>query len=366
MLSPKGRINVRPFFYFLVLVAAPAVAQEPSLDALKTTLLALRPHHDELPDTRDATPQLTVVKHQFRDWIESHLASFSPSGQDRTLLATLHAGLRDAQLFCADECVPSYLGFVDDVQIQREREFLIVQTGVGIRCGYDESAYVYTWSGSAWRRLFSSEQNVYTKDRYQPQTIHGVHISEPDSSGRRLILTLGSRPGCSSAFQPIYWRVYQVANGTSKLLLEDSKFVNVSDYEPIRGSVTASGANVSFSLGGTGWGFPWNAVRNYSLQNGQLQQNGATVLTPRDFVEEWLDASAPAGPEDWHRKLHREDGAGDFPDTPLQCGQSQLWQITTRLTRGPQKTSFLVEWKQPYQFRMLQMSQENEALCPKQ
>jgi hypothetical protein len=347
---------VRPFFYFLMLIGGPVVAQDTSLSALKTTLLALRPHHDELRDTRDATPQLTIVKHQFRDWIESHLPSLSPSGGDRALLATLHAGLRDAQLFCADECVPSYLGFVDDVQIQREREFLIVQTGVGIRCGYDESAYVYTWSGGAWKRIFSSEQNVYTKEAYQPQTIHGVHISEPDSSASRLVLTLGSKPGCSSAFQPVYWRVYRVTDGASKLLLEDSKFSNVSDYEPIRGSVTAAGATVSFSLGGTGWGFPWNAVRSYSLlQNGQLKQTGATVLTPRDFVEEWLDSTGK-----------REDGAGDFPDPPLRCGHSELWQITTRLTRDPQKTSFLVEWKQPYQFRMVQVSQEAEALCPRQ
>ena len=365
MICRKGRIRVRPFFYFLVLLAGPALAQ--SLEALRTTLVALRPHHDELPDTRDATAQLTVVKHQLRDWIESHLVSFSPSGQDRTLLATLHAGLRDAKLFCEDECVPSYLGFVDDVQIVREREFLIVQTGVGIRCGYDESAYVYAWSGTLWERLFSSEQNVYTKERYQPQTIHAVHISEPDSSGRRLILALGSRPGCSSAFQPVYWRVWQVANGTSKLLLEESKFANVGEDPPIRGSVTATGATVNFSLGGTGWGFPWNALRNYSLQNGQLKQTGATVLTPRDFVEEWLDSAGPAAPEEWHRKLHREDGAGDFPESPLECpGQSGLWQITTRLTRGPQKTSFLVEWRQPYQFRMVRVSQETESLCPKQ
>src|SRR5579872_6978933 len=180
---------MRPFFYLLLI--GPAVAQTPSLDALKTTLLALRPHHDELPGTRDATPQLTIVKHQFRDWIESNLASFPPSGQDRALLAALHAGLRDAQLFCADDCVPSYLGFVDDVQIQHEHEFLVVQTGVGIRCGYDESAYIYTRSGGIWKRVFTAEQNVYTKELYQPQTIHAVHISEPDSAGRRLILTLG-------------------------------------------------------------------------------------------------------------------------------------------------------------------------------
>ena len=337
---------MRPFFYFLVLLAGPALAQ--SLEALQTTLVALRPHHDELPDTRDATAQLTVVKHHFRDWIESHLASFSPRDQDRTLLATLHAGLRDAKLFCEDECVPSYLGFVDDVQLVREREFLIVQTGVGIRCGYDESAYVYAWSGSAWRRVFSSEQTVYTKEHYQPQTIHAVHISEPDSSGRRLVLTLGSRPGCSSAFQPVYWRVWQIANGTSKLLLDESKFANVR-REPRRflGRLLQTGATVKFSLGGTGWGFPWNAVRNYSLQNSQLKQTGATVLTPRDFVEEWLDSAGPVVLEEWHRKLHREDGAGDFPEAPVECSlvnRGSGKSPTRASTRDPLRQHAVPNW----------------------
>jgi hypothetical protein len=343
-------MRVHPFFLFIALVG-PGAAQDRPLETLRTTLVSLRPHHDERPDTRDATPELTVVKYQFRDWIESHLVGFSPTDQDRALLATLHAGLRDAKLFCEDECVPSYLGFVDDVQIYREREFLVVQTGVGIRCGYDESVYVYAWSGTAWNRVFTSEQDVYTKERYQPQTIHALHISEPDSAGRRLILTLGSRPGCSSAFQPVYWRIWR----DSKLLLEESKFANVGEDPPIRGSVTAEEVNVEFSLGGTGWGFPWKAVRQYSIHAEQARQSGPTVLTPRDFVEEWLDATG------------RKDGTGDFPDPPAQCpANPTLWQISTRLTRDPQRTSFLVEWKQPYEFRMIQVSQEAEPLCPKQ
>jgi hypothetical protein len=344
-------MKVHPFFLLIVLLVAPVAAQDRPLEALRTSLVALRPHHDELPDTRDATSQLTVVKHQFRGWIESHLVGFSPADQDRTLLATLHAGLRDAKLFCQDECITSYLGFVDDVQIYREREFLVVQTGVGIRCGYDESVYVYARSGTAWNRVFTSEQDVYTKEGYQPQTIHALHVSEPDSTGHRLILTLGSRPGCSSAFQPVYWRIWR----DSKLLLEGSKFANVGEDPPIRGSLTAKDVNVEFTLGGTGWGFPWKAVRHYSFQSGQLKQTGATVLTPRDFVEEWLDAAG------------RKDGVGDFPDPPLHCPTNPaLWQISTRLTRDPPKTIFLVEWKQPYEFRMIQVSQDAEPLCPKQ
>ena len=63
--------------------------------------------------------------------------------------------------------------------------------------------------------------------------------------------------------------------------------------------------------------------------------------------------------------LHRTNGAGDFPDPPLQCpGRGDLWQISTRLTRDPLKTLFLVQWNQPYEFEMLQVSQESQSLCP--
>ena len=363
----KGRTKLRPFFFFL---SACVYGQDPGLEALRTTLVALRPLQDKHPDTRDATPILTVAKHQLRDWIESRLARFSPSDNERALLAGLHEGVRDAKLFCEDECNPSYLGFLDDVQIHREQEFLVVQTSVGIRCGYDESAYLYTWSGSAWKRFFTVEQDVYTKQRYLPQTIHSVQVSEPDASGSRVVLALGSRPGCASGFEPVYYRVWRIGKaGTSQLLLDESKFANVGEEPPIHGSLTSTEVSVKFVLGGTEWGFPWRATRHYSIDGQRVVQTGPTVVTPRDFVEEWLDAplikKASPGLDAWQRKLHRANGAGDFPDPPLHCpGSADLWQISTRLTRDPLKTLFLVRWKEPYEFQMVQVSQESQSLCP--
>jgi hypothetical protein len=360
-------MKVHPFFFVLTVCV---FGQDPPLEALRTTLAALRPLQDKNPDTRDATPRLTVAKHQLRDWVESRLARFSPSDNERALLAALHDGIRDAKLFCEDECNPSYLGFVDDVQIRREREFLVVHTSVGIRCGYDESAYLYNWSGSAWKRFFSLEQDVYTKQRYLPQTIHSVQVSEPDAAGSRLVLGLGSKPGCASGFAPVYYRVWRIGKeGMSQLLLDESKFANVGEEPPIRGSVTPNEVTVKFVLGGTEWGFPWRTVRHYSIEGRRVLQTGPTVLTPRDFVEEWLDAplNKKASPwlAEWQRKLHRTTGAGDFPDPPLQCpGRGDLWQISTRLTRDPLKTLFLVQWNEPYEFEMLQVSQESQSLCP--
>ena len=56
------------------------------------------------------------------------------------------------------------------------------------------------------------------------QTIHSIQISEPDANGSRLILGLGSRPGCASGFQPVYYRVWRIGKGDPQLLLDESKF----------------------------------------------------------------------------------------------------------------------------------------------
>ncbi len=81
----------------LSLLARAAFAQETQLDALRTTLTPLREHaNDRMSNdhgnTRGATPVLTVVKHQLRDWIEMRLAKFPEDGDTAMLAAEFHAG----------------------------------------------------------------------------------------------------------------------------------------------------------------------------------------------------------------------------------------------------------------------------------
>src|SRR6516225_2225927 len=147
-------------FAFAVLLSCGAIhAEDARLSAIVATLAPLRSHQNERHDTRDARPELTTAKHQLRDWIESRLVKFPEKGDTDALFQELHDGLRDADLFC-DACPLSALGYVDETRIRRERDFLVVQTSVGIWCGYDDSAYVYAWGQGRWRRVWSGEQNV--------------------------------------------------------------------------------------------------------------------------------------------------------------------------------------------------------------
>lgn len=88
----------------------------------------------------------------------------------------------------------------------------MVQTAVGIECGFDESAYTYEWDGDRWRRFWQSEQDDYGEKKYLPQRLHAVLISPTDyrtdgDKSAHLVLTLGDLPWCSSNWRDVYIRM---------------------------------------------------------------------------------------------------------------------------------------------------------------
>jgi len=357
----------------MLLLCVSAYAEDGQLAALRSVLAPLRQHANERRETRGATPELTVIKHYLRDWIESRLANFGETSNEDVLANELHDGLRDARLFCEGLCNLSLLGWVDDVKVTREREFLILRTSVGIWCGYDDSSYAYRWNGNGWQRVWQTEQTAYTKQQYRPQSIHEVRISAPDQNGNRLVLSLGSQPGCSASFQPVYYRVWRVGRGL-KLLLDNSEFANVGYPDPIKGSVSPGEVLVKFTLGGIAYGFSHEAVRHFEVHGDKVKQVDPIAPSPRDFLEEWLSSSwtqsaarseSPSLKEA-HQKLHRTDGMGDFPDPELHCARDpSLWQVGIGLHDVPDKTYYLVRWRQPDHFSMVAIHDHPDPDCVK-
>jgi hypothetical protein len=358
-----------------ILLTVFASAQDGQLDALRRTLLALREGAEENRDTRGATGALTTAKHQMRDWIESRLTRYPAQGDVRALWDDLHAGLRDAQLFCDDEnqCYPSNLGWVDEIQVSREGPFLAVLTAAGIWCGYDYSAYLYEYRGTRWNRVWANEQTNYTKDQYLPQILHTLRISEPDQDGTRLLMTLGSRPACGGAWQPLYYRIWRIdsRSKTAVAVLDRSELAGVDGDPPAKTRLNLLEAWVEFSAGGTGYGSPHKAVRRFEIRGSRAIQTDPIAVTPRDFVEEWLSlpwSSSGARSENaslkaWYDKLHRTDGQGDFPDAPLRCaGGPNLWVVGTHLHEAP-KYYYRVRWTPPYKFTMVGVSERPYPDC---
>jgi hypothetical protein len=354
-----------------LLFAIGCIGSAQDLDGLRAALESLRAQTQEHRDTRGATPALTTVKHRLRDWAEARLASFGQTGDEDALNRELQVALLNAGLLCPNGCMFTSLGYVDQVRVHHQDEFLTVQTSVGIACGFDDSAYVYAWNAGAWRRIFTSEQNVYTKAGYLPQTIYAVQISERDPAGLRFVMTLGSRPGCSDAFQPLYYRLWRVgSSGPPKLLLNSFETAYMGDYPPVHATLSLHDVRIEFTAGGTGYGEAHQADRHFEIRGNSVMQIEPIAPTPRDFVEEWLAApwkqslklAESASLQPWHIKFHRDDGRGDFPDRPVHCASdSSLWQIGIRLHGVDGKTYYLVRWSQPDHFTMADIA--DHPLC---
>jgi hypothetical protein len=362
---------VKRLFLAIGLASAGAWAQPAGLQGAEMALAALRPHAQDHKDTRGATNALAPIKHALRGWAEAKLAAAGQNFDEDSLNRESQAAAANAGLLCPDGCPLTALGYADAPRVHRQGEFVVIFTSVGIACGYDDSAYMYKRSGLAWTRIFQTEQNDYTKSGYLPQTIYSVDVSPPDATGARIIVSLGSKPGCSNAFQPLYYRLWRIAPGANpKLLLDASETAYIGAYPPARVTLSSNDVRVEFTAGGTGYGEGHQAERHFQISANVARQIEPIAPTPRDFVEEWLAApwkdvakfSESASLQPLHDKLHRPDDVGDFPDPPLQCtNDSNLWQIGIRLHGVEAKTYYLVRWRQPDHFTMAGIS--GHPLC---
>ena len=368
------RTFVRQAIFFLLLGGL-AAAQDSQLASLRTAILSLRQYAASHSGLRGGRPEMTAIKHLLRDWVESRLASFPRNGDEAALTNDLLSAMGQAKLFCDDpnDCISTALGFLDQIQITRESGSLAVTTavGTGTRCGYDYSAYIYSWEGNQWRRLWENEQDDYSPAAYHPQTLHAVHISEPAGDRSRLILTLGTPAGCTGAFVPLYYRVWRTGapGSAATLVLDRSETLNDESEPPAIAKLTATDLLIEFSAGGTGYGDTHKALRHFEFHGAAPAQVDPIAPTPRDFVEEWLAAPWPESAarsdslmlREWYEKLHRDDGQGDYPDPALGC-ESGLVQIATHL-EGLPKHYFLVRTKAPLHFTMAGVSNQPFPGC---
>jgi len=337
---------------------------------------------------------LTTAKHQLRDWVESRLASLSGRGDEGEFERKLNAEIRKAKLTCgpADpvrEQPPCpdwyYSGFVGDLVVRRKAGFLIVQTGVGIVCGYDESAYVYSWGGEQWTRVWQNEQNTYTAKEYNPQTLHAVLISPYNKANDYVALTLGSAPWCSSAWHRVYYRAFRLGPDLQAgPLVERSELAYLGKRSPpIQGSVAVNDVLVEFTVGSIDVGVhSREAVRHYKIDQGNVRRVDPLALKPRSFVEEWLvaawreaahwsESANRLSMHGWHTRLHKNFVSGKFLYPTMHCPKTpDLWQVgvdfsspASRIGTEPKGTYFLVRWRPPYEFTMVDVGDQPTPGC---
>jgi len=332
----------------LLACGLPAAGQTPPLDALRALLIPAREHPLEHVETRGATPDLTLVKHHLRVWIESRLTPLTHPDEEIVLTSQLNADLKKAGLACsappgANE-VPcpdqSLVGFLGEIKLRRSLGFLAVQTAVGILCGEDESAYLYEWKEDHWWRFWETEQNDYTKDKYFPQYLQFMLISPTNhrrggDKTEHLVLTLGTNPWCSSNWQTIYYRIWQTSTGAGrpKLLLDESELGFLS--EPVQASVWPDDVLIEYAVASIDGGVHnRRQIRHFVVKQGSIERVDPVVLGPRDSSTIGLSVLRRKCLEERLPRLGQLGRVGGESSRALSSSSSQLAIARKNQTSG--------------------------------
>jgi hypothetical protein len=271
----------------------------------------------------------------------------------------------------AGECATNFLGYLDDVRLKTAGDVLTVVTAAGVNCGYDESAYAYTWRDGRWQRFWSTEQNTYTEQGYRPQQVHDVLVSAEGADGRRLLATLGSQTGCTGGFKDLYVRAWRLDSGRRSTPVLDWKAYADDGYPPILGRIRADDLIFQYTTGGLADGDTHTAVRRFEMRSGAAIQTDPIAGRPHDFVLEWLSApwqesrtrASSDALQDPHTELHLEHPYGDFPGPTRRCTTGpDLWQVATRVFEGPMRY-YRVRWEDPFHFTMVAIAAAPFADC---
>jgi len=372
------------------LIATAASAQDPELAALHATLATLQSHAKETTiENSGARSELTVAKHQLRDWIEKRIGSLKDLQHTEALSSQINNKLKAVSVPGSGDD-QNLLGSVGEVRFSSEAGFLIVTTGVGVLCQYDESAYAYKNENGRWQRIWESEQNDYSPKKYAPQYIVAVRVWQAWEGGHQagppFIMTLGNHWGCASSWHPVFYRVWRVDPSGSKLLIDDSEVAFLRTDTYIVGSMvqdrTTKNAPVDVLIEFTQRSIDAGvhsreAVRHLLIEGDRAHRVDPVALSPRDFVDEWLTRpwdesarwSASASLQQWHRKLHADWVGGEFSYPTMHCQTPDLWQVTFE-PHNPKKNfepepevNFLIRWSPPYHFAMVDVSDKAWTRC---
>ncbi|HEV2687853.1 MAG TPA: hypothetical protein VGV35_04840 [Bryobacteraceae bacterium] len=332
-----------------------------------------------IADARGATPALTKVKHQLRDWIESRIVALQWKDAGWTVNPTvlqeqLNDELSHAGLVCPQDatCWPNPLGYLNRVVLEVQSGFLAVRTSIGVQtCGADDSAYIYESTDDGWRRIWQSEQNNYEEKTYFPQRLVDVKISPTDwhrKSDRteHLIVTTGAFPWCTSVWQPVYYRVWQTKSTypVPRLLLDEREQADIAD--PIHARANRNDVFIEFQVIADD-AERMSELKHYVLENGKLHRTDPVALTPQEFVSFWLrhpwnDVSgwtAQAGRaklKAWHQRYNSTNS--EFTPPTRHCTlHPDLWQVATDPGIDLQPAHyFLIRARPPFRFTMVAAS----------
>lgn len=331
-------------FLALGIAAAPAA----DLDSIHASLTALRQTTKD-PATR-MRPEFLLARDGLRDWIESRLGAFPRQGDGAAFSRELNAELAARDLACTEAKAPGYdrcaspnefdaRGFLGAIEVAHVRDLLVVQAETGVPCGFDETAYIYEWTKTGWRRLLDTAQSA-RGGLYIAEQIEQVVFTRDESmpADALLLLATGASPSCKGPYRPVHYRVWSAKRGVGATLVVDGR---ESDAYAARRSPAVSarfeGAELLLEMDVRSLDtsrLSRTAVRRFTFGNSRAARVAPLALTPRDFVEEWLRAPWETAAA-WTSPRARESLESVHGDAIANAARARFSAATRRCANEP-------------------------------
>jgi hypothetical protein len=354
--------------------AASMIGCAGDLDAIRETQKKLLAMRGQNPDTRGAVPELTVLKHQLREWAEFRIANWGQNPDLEALTASLNAQFGETEPTPGDG--QDFLGDIAPFEVSRpsgDTTWLQLVIGVGVECEFDHSLYLYDWRDGGWKRRYELEQNDYA--RYVPRTYDHVEVSPLDAAGDRLILTVANTWGCASSWQSLLYRLARFGSQTTTLI--DGSNVTFLDDDPGRAArLEKDGALIEFPGESIDLRLLIRPhVLHFRVEGDRARRTEPLALTAQDFVDEWIGSNWAEIAEWTNPALREQHAAFSKPEATWEFAALQRcvepagqWQIEAdredNKSGEVHKYYFLVAQKVAYSFLMIDISSESQPGCP--
>jgi hypothetical protein len=361
----------------LCLLPTIAVAQDEALARLQAEAVNLRTTKlsSDGYDTPIARTQLAE-----QNWIESKLPKSRREFLDRAARLEEElkhdlkaAGLTPEDAPKKDDIEGTGFGYAS-VRVQRFAEFpdmAFVTASVTVGCGAEDSVYGYKFDATGWRRVIDA--------RDEDMGDAELKLSEPDSSGQRLLLVNWYSQQCASNWRAITYKVFRLDwdNGVARRALEDHTGFWMGDGKWPLFVLYPTTMTVEFSDSSVDGGVHHRTkIQRYALTVA-AHRIDPVALQPQDFAEEWLtrpwsemeSRSAPVT-----KALHESFGTGEVggeyvemtqcsPQQPVWLAGFDIDLIGEKQLQEPRRVYLQISDLGDHRYRMESASSVRPASC---
>ena len=376
---------MRRLTFVAVMTTSAIFAQDAALDRLKREAASAKALSEE-QQWKVPADKLAALHLALRDWIESRLPKTEREFRDPGGLETaLQGELAKAGLSRPDEsntpapegAVWGWPGFgyaeLSFKWFSELPDSLIVIGGVSVMCGVDDAVYMYHFGARERARVFEDRPVIEWH-----HSVAGVELSEPDTHGRRLLLTQYTSVQCASAWMGMAYAVNRLsALGDTREPLfsgEHSFYLQMEQpfvLKPDELIIELKDRSVDVMVHNR------TQILRYSFAEG-VHRLDPVALQPQDFAEEWLtepwtEMASRSDPKtkEWHDRLHGDHVFAEYAAVTQCAKRLDRWLITLDVNQigekelaEPIESYFLVRDLGDYHYRMEAVSGTRPSGCP--